>query len=142
MRYVSFLDFHVKIILSGWINHLNFKNGETIHSTRGIRATFSTIATVIVNGVSINFLWQWHHSHSRVCEWVHWRQWSINKFSPHLGFVQKLSAPHLGFKGGEPNKLYQKYPNISMTVAPTTILFSPKVFLKNILNYFDLMKMK
>jgi transposase-like protein len=33
----------MKIILNGQINHLNFKNRESIHSTRTINATNSTI---------------------------------------------------------------------------------------------------
>jgi hypothetical protein len=34
----------MKIILYGWIDHLNFKNEESIHSTEAIRAMHSTIA--------------------------------------------------------------------------------------------------
>jgi hypothetical protein len=38
------LDFHMKNILTGWINHLKFEDGETVRSTRTIRAMHSTIA--------------------------------------------------------------------------------------------------
>jgi hypothetical protein len=38
------LNFHMKIILTVRINHLNFEDEETIHSTRVIRAMRSTIA--------------------------------------------------------------------------------------------------
>jgi hypothetical protein len=38
------LDFHMKNILTGRIDHLNFEYGEMIHSTRVIRVTRSTVA--------------------------------------------------------------------------------------------------
>jgi hypothetical protein len=38
------LDFHMKNILTGQIDYLNFEDGETVHSTWTIRATRSTIA--------------------------------------------------------------------------------------------------
>jgi hypothetical protein len=38
------LNIDTKIILYGWINHLNFKNEEPIHKTDVIRAMHSTIA--------------------------------------------------------------------------------------------------
>jgi hypothetical protein len=34
MKFGLQLDFHMKIILNNRINHLNFKNKETIHNTR------------------------------------------------------------------------------------------------------------
>jgi hypothetical protein len=38
------LDFQMKNILTGRIGYLNFENGETVRSTRVIRATRSTLA--------------------------------------------------------------------------------------------------
>jgi hypothetical protein len=38
------IDFHMKNILTGRIDHLNFKDEETVHSTQAIRATRSTVA--------------------------------------------------------------------------------------------------
>jgi hypothetical protein len=38
------LDFHMKNILTGRINYLNFEDGETVCNTRAIRATRSTVA--------------------------------------------------------------------------------------------------
>jgi hypothetical protein len=40
------LDFHMKNILSGRINHLKFKDEETVRSTHIICATHSTIASL------------------------------------------------------------------------------------------------
>jgi hypothetical protein len=40
------LNFHTKIILSCRIDHLNFKNGETICSIRIIHATHGTVAYI------------------------------------------------------------------------------------------------
>jgi hypothetical protein len=37
------LDFHMKNILTGQIDYLNFKDGKTVRNTRVIRATHSTI---------------------------------------------------------------------------------------------------
>jgi hypothetical protein len=34
----------MKNILTGWIDHSNFKDGETVRSTRAIRAMHSTVA--------------------------------------------------------------------------------------------------
>jgi hypothetical protein len=42
------LDFHIKNILTCQINHLNFKDGETIHNTQTIYATYSTVAKLII----------------------------------------------------------------------------------------------
>jgi hypothetical protein len=40
------LDFHMKNILIGRIDYLNYKDGETVHSIRAIRATRSTVAKI------------------------------------------------------------------------------------------------
>jgi hypothetical protein len=42
------LDFHMKNILTDRIDHLNFKDGETICSTRVIRVTHNTVAKLYI----------------------------------------------------------------------------------------------
>jgi hypothetical protein len=41
------LDFYMKNILTDRIDYLNFEDGETVRSTRAIRATRSTVAKYI-----------------------------------------------------------------------------------------------
>jgi hypothetical protein len=38
----------MKNILTGRIDHLNFEDGETVYSTRAIRATRSTVAKLYI----------------------------------------------------------------------------------------------
>jgi hypothetical protein len=42
------LDFHMKNILTGRIDHLNFEDEETVRSTRVIRTTRSTVAKLLL----------------------------------------------------------------------------------------------
>jgi hypothetical protein len=42
------LDFHIKNILIGRIDYLNFEDGETVCSTRAIRVMRSTVAELYI----------------------------------------------------------------------------------------------
>jgi hypothetical protein len=43
IKFGPHLDFHMKNILTGRIDYLNFKDGEMIRSTRTIRVTSNTV---------------------------------------------------------------------------------------------------